>query len=201
MQDNLQFPALIDLHFAISSFIDVNLSFSNYDKKFILNTFRKIPPVCLIISIVNLLTGRLRFPQKYIGSSVKMNNGEGYKIFRHVEKFSRNSDGSDCVFIVSFKFRRLSHKTNRLVSILPMLIIAGYPGFVKKFYAVNPENGFWQGMYQWKSEKHLEEYKKSLVFNTMNKRALPESINSFDINGKQLVTFIDENLFINVKAK
>jgi hypothetical protein len=72
-----------------------------------------------------------------------------------------------------------------------MLLITGFPGFVKKIYAVNPENGYWQGMYQWKSLRHLEEYKKSFVFRIMNKRAIQGSINSFEIENENLVNFID----------
>ena len=63
--------------------------------------------------------------------------------------------------------------------------------FIKKIYAVNTENGYWQGMYQWKSLKHLEEYKKSFVFRIMNKRAIPGSIISFEIENENLINFID----------
>ena len=85
----------------------------------------------------------------------------------------------------------LSHKANKLASIIPMLMIAGFPGFIAKIYAVNPENGYWQGMYQWKSVEYLEEYKKSLVFRIMNKRAIRGSVTMSEIKDQSLNDFIN----------
>jgi hypothetical protein len=73
-----------------------------------------------------------------------------------------------------------------------MLLITGFPGFTAKIYAVNYKNGFWQGMYQWKSTQHLDEYKKSFVFRIMNKRAIPGSIHSFTIENKIILDFIED---------
>ncbi len=73
-----------------------------------------------------------------------------------------------------------------------MLMIAGFPGFVAKIYAVNPEDGYWQGMYQWKSIKHLEEYKKSFVFRMMNKRAIHETIKSVEMTNQNLIDIIED---------
>ena len=75
-----------------------------------------------------------------------------------------------------------------------MLLITGFPGFVKKIYAVNKKNGYWQGMYQWESLEYLEEYKKSFVFKVMNKRAIPETIKSIQYENKSLDNFIRERV-------
>jgi hypothetical protein len=120
-----------------------------------------------------------------------MKDNSKYKIFRHISIKNVQNDTASTVFIVSFKFARLSHTANKKASIIPMLLITGFPGFVKKTYAVNPENGNWQGMYQWKSLKYLEEYKKSFVYRIMNKRAIPESIHSFEIENENLLNFIE----------
>jgi len=74
-----------------------------------------------------------------------------------------------------------------------MLLITGFPGFVTKMYAVNHENGYWQGMYQWKSMKYLEEYKKSFVYRMMNRRAISSSLNSFELENTQLNDYIVQN--------
>ena len=160
---------------------------------------RKLPPVCLIISIIRLLTGRLRISKKYIDNSIRMENGKIFVIFRHITIHPLARDNDGCVFIVSFKFARLSHKLNKLTSIIPMLLISGYPGFVAKIYAVNPNDGFWQGMYQWKSIGHLEEYKRSFVFKMMNKRAIPETKNEFELPGLKLTDFIENKFYIPYK--
>jgi hypothetical protein len=73
-----------------------------------------------------------------------------------------------------------------------MLIISGFPGFVTKFYAVNQKNGYWQGMYRWESVNRLEEYRKSLVFNIMNRRAITGSVKSFVVQDQNTDKYIDE---------
>ena len=155
------------------------------------NRFRKSPLVCLTISLFRLAIGKLRFNDLYLDKTVLMKENSECKIFRHITFKNAQRDTLSTVFIVSFKFARLSHKTNKKASIIPMLLITGFPGFIKKIYAVNTENGYWQGMYQWKSLKHLEEYKKSFVFRIMNKRAIPGSIISFEIENENLINLID----------
>ena len=62
-----------------------------------------------------------------------------------------------------------------------------------KIYAVIPDNGFWQGMYQWKSTYHLDKYKNSIVFKIMNKRAISDSMISFVLKGQNINDFIDNH--------
>jgi hypothetical protein len=156
--------------------------------------FRKLPLTCLIISIFRLLIGKLRLSKQFIGKTVEMNKNSHYQIFRHITNTQVDSDYKSTVFIVSFKFSKLSHKANKLTSIIPMLLITGFPGFVKKIYAVNHKNGYWQGMYQWESIENLEEYKNSIVFKVMNKRAIPESINSVQYENRSLDSYIFQKL-------
>ena len=154
---------------------------------------RKTPIICLATSIIQLLTGKLRFSKRYFNNTVKMENGKRFVIFRHITTHPLKPVDGECVFIVSFKFARLSHKANKLTSIIPMLMIAGFPGFVTKMYAINSDDGYWQGMYQWKTINHLEEYKKSFVFRMMNKRAIQNSINSIEMDNQELMDFIDNH--------
>ena len=145
-----------------------------------MNKIRKIPPVCLCVALAKLLTGRLRLSDKYLGDEVRNKDGNVFIVFRNIKTQKQISTPDACVFVVSFKFARLTHKANKLVSLIPMLIIAGYPGFIQKMYAVNKENGYWQGMYEWKSKHHLEAYKKSFVFRMMKKRAKAGTVKSFE---------------------
>jgi hypothetical protein len=154
---------------------------------------RVTPPVCLIISLAELLYGRLRFPGNYLNSEIQGNDGKTFRIFRDIRKNPIGEESGNCVFVVRFRFAHLSQRTNRLASVIPMLIIAGFPGFMEKIYAVNPDNGYWQGMYQWKSAKHLEAYKKSFIYKMMNKRAIKGSIESVEFSNKSLNILINEN--------
>ncbi|MGQ8337841.1 hypothetical protein ACUNWD_14930 [Sunxiuqinia sp. A32] len=155
--------------------------------------FRKSPPVCLFISIGRLLAGKLKFSKHYLNDTVKMEDGQEFKIFRHITVFTTKEIEQAVTFIVSFKFARLSHNANRVASIIPMLLIAGFPGFQTKMYAVNKTNGFWQGVYQWKTHKHLEEYLKSFVYKMMNKRAIQETICSWEHDNQLLIMYIDKH--------
>lgn len=155
--------------------------------------FRKIPPVCLGISILKILLGKLSYSKQYLGDTVKMNDDQEFKIFRHITNRNIAENKETIVFIVSFKFAWLSHKANNIASILPMLLITGFPGFNTKIYAVNNKTVYWQGMYQWESKQALEEYTKSFVYKMMNKRAIKETVNSIELEGQTLIEFIKTN--------
>jgi hypothetical protein len=158
-----------------------------------MHNIRKIPPVCLFVALTKLLVGRLKLHRNNIGLNVSTGNADKYAIFRHISVFPIHHSKDNCVFTVSFKFARLTHKANKIASIIPMLLIAGYPGFMQKIYALNPKNGYWQGMYQWKSITHLEAYKKSFVFRMMNKRALIGSVQLDMVKNYQLDKLLNDD--------
>ena len=159
-----------------------------------ISKFRRHPLICLSLSIFRLITGKLRLSDLFIGEIIEIDDNSNFQIFRHITDNKVTFNSKCTVFIVSFKFSHLSHKANKLISIVPMLLITGFPGFIKKVYAVNYKNGYWQGMYQWESLEYLEEYKKSFVFKVMNKRAIPETIKSIQYENKSLDNFIKEKV-------
>ena len=154
--------------------------------------FRRLPPVCMAISMVRLIAGRIRIIKAYSGVSVRNEDGTKYKIFRQITIHPVPTDKLPAVLIVRFKFAKLSYRINKFISNIPMLAITGFPGFITKVYAVNLENGYWQGMYQWRSQEHLDAYKKSIVFRAMNKRTLKNSLTIKEFKGRQLRDLIDE---------
>ena len=155
---------------------------------------RYIPPVCILVSLFQILTGKLKYLSDHMNKTVRMKNGSQFTVFRQISKFPVFSSEHSCVFFVRFKFKYLSYNVNRIVSKIPMLLITGHPGFMSKCYTVNHKNGYWQGMYQWKTRKHLEDYKKSFVFRMMNKRALPETIYSPELENQTLDKFIQNHI-------
>ena len=155
--------------------------------------FRKSPPVCLFISVSRLLIGKLSLSKRYLKDTIIVEDGQEFTIFRHITENPVKDIEQAVTFIVKFRFARLSHNANRYASIIPMLMITGFPGFQTKMYAVNKKNGYWQGMYQWKTQKHLEEYLKSFVFRLMNKRAIEETISSSQYNNQLLISYIDKH--------
>lgn len=156
--------------------------------------FRKSPPVCLWISSFRVFLGKLRLSDDFVGQDVKMPDGGVFNIFRHITRKPVPSSDSTTVFIVSFKFARGSHSANQVASVLPMLLITGFPGFHAKMYGVDKETGYWQGMYQWESKVALEKYKKSFVFRMMNKRAINSTLKYHELENQTLVDFINNHI-------
>lgn len=154
---------------------------------------RKLPPVCLILALTRMITGQLVLSNNLRGKEVEIEKGKAFVIFRNIKQKKASSNKEQAWFAVSFKFARLSHKANKLTSLIPMMIIAGYPGFMQKIYAVNPANGYWQGIYQWKSQAHLEAYKKSFVFRMMNKRAIKDTVSLYAVKDKNLQNYLQGN--------
>lgn len=152
---------------------------------------RRLPIVCLIISVFRLISGNLLLSKEYLNDDIRTDEGKVFRIFRHIRLKDIKQTPTGCVFLVSFKFAHLSHSVNKLASIIPMLIIAGTPGFIAKIYAVDTGEGLWQGLYQWDSVENLNEYKKSFVFRMMNRRAIPESLLMNEIVNESLFDFIE----------
>jgi hypothetical protein len=157
---------------------------------------RILPPVCLSIAIFKLLTGKLRMSQEFVGCESRTKDNQIFTIFRHIKTMKTGFSDGQITFVVSFKFARLSHRANKLASLLPMLLIAGFPGFIQKIYAVHAESGYWQGMYIWRSVSYLDAYKKSFVFRMMNKRALKGTVQSQTISNCPLSDLIEPDLAV-----
>lgn len=134
----------------------------------------------LFKSICFLLTAKLRFLSNYNNKIVRMDDAAEFKIFRRMHLKSNSQAETGSIFIVRFKFKKFSHNTNIILSRIPILLIAGFPGFKDKLWMIDWKTGYWQGVYQWKNAKSIEEYKKSFVLGMMNKRAIDNSI-SYEI--------------------
>ena len=137
---------------------------------------RKSPPVCLFAALIKIYIGRMSLSREHLGEYIGNDPREIYTVFRNFLDLKGKSSEDGNLLLVSFKFARLSHQANKLVSLIPMLFIAGFPGFQQKVYAVNSLNGHWMGIYQWRSADDMENYKRSFVFRMMKKRAIDSSL-------------------------
>ena len=142
------------------------------------NRFRRLPPVCALVAVLRMLTARLRLESRYVGSIFVMEDGQRFRVFRHMSLSGKEEreQGAPAVLVVRFKFARFSQGLNRLLSLIPVPLIGGYPGFRNKLWMVQEETGFWQGMYEWESTEAVERYRRSFVLGLMNRRAEPDSI-------------------------
>ena len=139
---------------------------------------RKSPPVCLFTALIKLYIGRLSLSREHLGSYIGNDPREIYTVFRNILDLKGKSSQDGHLMLVSFKFAHLSYQANKLASLIPMLLIAGFPGFKQKIYAVNSLSGHWMGIYQWRSADDMEDYKRSFVFRMMKKRAIDSSIHT-----------------------
>ena len=135
------------------------------------NRLRELPPVCLLAAVCRLLSGRLRLTRER-ADEVFATGGGFFRPFRRIIDTKAEAGEKTCVFSVRFRFSRLTEPQNRLASILPMLFIAGHPGFRCKVYSSDAESGRWMGLYEWASLGRLEAYRRSPVYRVMKKRAV-----------------------------
>lgn len=158
---------------------------------------RRLPFVCLIISIFRLFAGKLAISNRYNNTLLQTDEGKVFEIFRYISLKTSEENKHGSVFLVSFKFSSLSFRANKFTSIIPMLIIAGTPGFITKIYSVCPDDGYWLGMYQWESPEKLTKYKSSFVFKMMKRRAITDSLSTVEITDKSLMEYLDEHKIKN----
>jgi hypothetical protein len=110
----------------------------------------------------------------------------------HLKSSNQSENGS--IFIVRFKFKKFSHNTNIRLSRIPILLIAGFPGFRDKLWMIDWKSGYWQGMYCWEIVEAIEKYKKSFVLGMMNKRAIDQSISYEIIKDKNIDDYIQSRI-------
>ncbi len=134
----------------------------------------------LLRFIAFMITLRLRFPEDYCNRHVAMKDGMKFTIFRHMRLRRKKHSSVGSIFIVRFKFKKFSHKTNIRTSRIPMPLIAGFPGFRDKLWMIDWQTGYWQGLYQWDSTDAIEKYKKSFVLGIMNRRSIHSTL-SYEI--------------------
>ncbi len=151
---------------------------------------RRLPPVCLLVAVVLTLLGRLRLRRRYVGRVLEMDDGRRFRVFRHLSQ--RSSSGvAPAVLVVRFRFARFSQRVNRLLSLVPVPLIGGFPGFRDKLWTVDEGTGDWQGVYEWESARAVELYRRSFVLGVMNRRADPGSITYTVIPQTRLADYLE----------
>lgn len=163
------------------------------DMTSMIQRLRRSPPICLVVALVSFLTGRIRFPKRHLGEKLETDEGELFTIFRQMTTGDRPARSS-ALFLVRFDFARFSHETNRWLSLIPIPLIAGFPGFRDKIWSLNREAGSWLGLYQWESARAVEAYRGSFVLGVMNRRARPGTVTCEVVPKTSLREFLDAHL-------
>lgn len=76
------------------------------------------------------------------------------------------------------------------LSRIPILLIAGFPGFRHKLWMIDWDTDYWQGVYQFKDAETIQKYKKSFVLGLMNKRSMDNTTTYKIIPNKHINEYI-----------
>ena len=121
--------------------------------------------------VVNIISGRVHFPEKYVGATLRMKDGQEFKVFRRLQIETRNdSHPEHAVIKVRFKFKGVEVETNKRLSMIPAPFLMGMKGFREKYWSFNEKTEYFQGIYQWESKETAEKYTESFIFKRMTKR-------------------------------
>ncbi len=138
------------------------------------------PLYSLLNTIKNIIFRKIHFPKTKIGKILVMEDGQEFTIFREVE-IDQNGELIDCVvFKVRFLVENMKPQDNIRFSWIPILFFVGLPGFQAKVWTLNYQNGYFQGIYQWKNYEYAKKYSQSFAYQFMAGRSKEGSV-SFEI--------------------
>lgn len=143
--------------------------------------------------ILNVFGGRVRFPEKYIGQHLTMEDGRKFVVFRRVQigGTTDNTTGH-AVFKVRFQFKSLGPSINKRLSIIPTPFLIGMKGFREKCWTIDEKAGVFQGIYQWESKEFAERYPYSFVFRLMASRSAEGTLSYEIIPDTDLLRYIEK---------
>jgi hypothetical protein len=144
-----------------------------------------------IKTISYFITGKIHFSKKCLKKTITMENGQRFKVFRHVVMSTKLNRENPAIFKVRFHLANMSPERNVPFSIIPMLFILGLPGFRAKLWTLNESNGDFQGIYQWDSLKDAKNYANSFALNFMTKRSVPGSVSYEIIPNESMKNYIE----------
>ncbi len=136
------------------------------------------PILGFVRTILLFLTVRVHFLRKDVGTTITMEDGQTFRIFRHVRIRTADPKPPEGVFVVRFKPIHMTIHQNIWFSLLPMLIIIGFHGFREKYWCVNDETGLCQGIYAWQTVDDAVAYSKSAAMRFMTNRSDPRSVSA-----------------------
>ncbi len=134
------------------------------------------------------LSGKVHQHPESDGKTIDI-QGNCYTIFRHIS-IKKNRNGTPpVVLILRFKFRHSSLKKDKFESFFQIPVFAGLPGFEGKCWTFDEANGIFQGVYQWESRSHAEEYLQSFAVQYVKKKST-QPVESFIIPEKGLADML-----------
>lgn len=131
-------------------------------------------------------TGRLRQPDDLVGVRLRFRDGSRSMIFRTTERDP--SEGAEpAVLQVRFRLRwigrsRALHRVFVTTCVVNTPLFAGFPGFVRKQWMVDPETFVYRGLYDWDGADRARWYADRL-WRVLALVAVPGSIDYLVVPG------------------
>jgi hypothetical protein len=135
-------------------------------------------PLFLLFRALKLwLSDRVHF-RKNLESFGFENKGETFTPFRKVvvDPGRDQPELPGTIFQVRFRFKNLSAKANRRLSLIPIPLIVAQPGFRSKTWLLGEKTGDFIGYYEFDTVEMAEAYWDSLPLKMMRKRAAEGSL-------------------------
>ena len=131
----------------------------------------------LIRAMMLWVTRRIRF-ERDLASITLDYHGELFKAFRKIviEKGKAQPARPAAIFRVRFRFKNLSPKANRRLSLIPVPFIAAQPGFRSKTWLLGERSGDFMGYYEFDTKADAVAYWGSLPLRMMRQRAQAGSL-------------------------
>jgi hypothetical protein len=117
------------------------------------------PPLLLGRAASLRYAGRIHFPKDRIGEII--HEDEPFEIFRQMiaePVIYRQSDPPRAILKVYFHHTHFSPRVNKVLSLIPVPLIAAQPGFRSKTWLLGQETGTTQGLYEWDTVEDAENY-------------------------------------------
>lgn len=135
-------------------------------------------PLRLLLRALRLWSSRRVHLRKDIADRHPVNDGEEFVAFRMVVVTGEEERSSDqgAIFQVRFRFKNLSLRANRRLSLIPIPFIVAQPGFRSKTWLLGQRTGDFLGLYEFDSVAAAEAYWSSLPLRMMRRRAAPGSL-------------------------
>ena len=153
---------------------------------------------CIIIArtaIGNAFCGRVHFPKEYVGEVLKLEDGQEFTVFRRLKVINKGDNPNRlAVFKVRFKFKNLKPRANKRLSMIPAPFLMGMRGFREKYWTINENTDYFQGIYQWESREMAERYPGSFIFKLMTKRSAPGTLSYEIIPNTNLSQYIEKHV-------
>ncbi len=136
-------------------------------------------------SISRMVGGATRYPSERVGTTITLEDGHSYRIFREIVMKNDPPQATGGVFRVWF-YAVTSPRQTMIMSLATKLFFVGMPGFRGKMWLLNDKTNEFGGIYQFDTVENARGYAESFAMELSKRRSHPGkfSIEYYAKNGE-----------------